>query len=98
MYLKIALAVSVFLLYASFIGFSSYGPYNILRFVVCLFSVFSACLWYGKSERFMWAFVTMAIVMNPIMKIHLSRSTWTVVDLIFAGIILVSTWLLYRED
>lgn len=90
MYLKISLAVIAFLLYAAIIGFHSYAPYNILRLTVCLFSVYSACLWYKKSEFLTWGFAIMAIVMNPIVKIHLSRETWGIVDFVFICVIVVS--------
>jgi ABC-type enterochelin transport system permease subunit len=92
MYFKISLAVSAFLVYTAFIGFGSYAPYNILRTVVCLYSAYSAYFWYEKSERFMWAFAIMAIMINPIFKVHFSRATWGMIDIIFAGIILFATW------
>ena len=98
MYFKISVVVSAFLLYAAFIGFHSYGPYNILRTVVCLFSAYSAYRLYEKSETFAWIFAIMAIIINPIIKIHLSKSTWSLVDVVFAGIILFSAWIFKSED
>lgn len=98
MYFKISVAVSAFLLYAAFIGFHSYDPYNILRTVVCLFSAYSAYRVYEKSETFSWIFAIMAIIINPIIKIHLSKSTWGLVDVVFAGIILFNAWIFKSED
>lgn len=40
----------------------------------------------------------MAIIINPIIKIHLNKSTWSLVDVVFAGIILFSAWIFKSED
>lgn len=111
MYLKVSLAVSAYLVYAALVGFHSYVAYNFLRLIVCFFSIYSAFIWlkiynslyerlifWKLPGRLFWGFVVIAIAINPFFKIHLSRTTWGILDIIFAGFILFCTWLLYFDD
>jgi hypothetical protein len=59
-----------------------YGYYVLLRLVVCLASIFIAWRLKKKGEALMWAFVTLAILYNPIVKVPLGREVWMVANLI----------------
>lgn len=67
-----------------------YGYYTLLRFVVC-----GACLiiaWAHVKECgfdvWVGAFCAAAVLFNPFIPIHLSRSLWTLIDLGLAALLL----------
>ncbi len=79
-----ALAIILFLLFTAFVGFFGYGLYALLRWVVCLASLYWAFR-YWKQRQYIWVvFVLLAILFNPIAKISFTRGTWQFIDLIAA--------------
>ena len=68
-----------------------YGYYTLLRFVVCGVVSFGVYLagQYGKIG-WLWTYLLIAVLFNPIIPIHLERSIWAIVDIGVALIILVS--------
>lgn len=88
---NISFAVAAFLLYTGIIGFHNIGPYNILRWITFIYCGIAAFLWYERKSLFTWIFSIMAIVINPIIKIRMSRGDWQVIDIIYAIIILAIT-------
>lgn len=65
-----------------------YGFFMLLRLCVCGVSIYGAVkLFELKSERLGWGFVVLAIVFNPLVKIHLGRDLWWIMDG-FAGFFL----------
>lgn len=67
-----------------------YDYYTILRIVVCVFFIWSAFIAFEKKiEIFPWIFCTLAILFNPLMKIHLSKPIWMVMDASTAIFILI---------
>ena len=68
-----------------------YGYYQILRWVVCGVTVYSAYLAYeNKNNTWAWIFGVVAVLFNPIATIHLDRETWSVINMIVAAIIITS--------
>jgi len=70
-----------------------YGFYTLLRFVVCTTGAYLGWLAYQK-QKWGW-FVTMAflaILFNPLAKVHFERELWAVLDLIAGGVLLGSVW------
>jgi hypothetical protein len=58
-----------------------YGFFMLLRLCVCGVSIYGALhLFERKSERLAWGCVALAVVFNPIFKIHLGREVWWFAD------------------
>lgn len=58
-----------------------YGFFMLLRLCVCGVSIYGAVkLFERKSERLGWGCVVLAIVFNPLVKIHLGRELWWIMD------------------
>jgi len=47
-----------------------------------------------RGKFWAWTFGLVGALFNPIIPVHLSRDTWTVVDLIVAGLFVLSTILM----
>lgn len=74
-----------------------YGYYTLLRIVATVAFVWAAIAAYEREcEVLPWVFSVMAIVFNPIIKIHLPREVWAAVD-IAAGILLLATQSVVRN-
>lgn len=75
------------------LGDLEYGYYQLLRWLITGASAYSAFWAYGNgSKSWMWLFVVLAILFNPVAPIHLEKSTWQVIDLITAVIFAVSSF------
>jgi hypothetical protein len=77
-----------------------YGYYMLLRLVVCGIFAWAAYITYERKKDVLpWVFGILAIMFNPIMKIHLPKELWAVVD-VCSGIFLlaVSTELLPSKE
>lgn len=65
-----------------------YGYFTLLRFAVCGVGIYAAVqMFEAKRERWAWACVVLAVLFNPIFKVHLGRDLWAVVD-VAAGVFL----------
>ncbi len=72
-------------------GIWPYGYYILLRWVVTGTALF--ILWTAyelKKTSWLWIMGIIALLFNPIAPIHLDKETWVVIDLIVAGLFLVS--------
>ena len=68
-----------------------YSYYQILRWVICGLTGYSAYLAYEtKNNAWMWIFGIIAVLFNPIAPIHFDRKTWSVIDMLVAAIIFIS--------
>ncbi|MFH0819896.1 MAG: DUF6804 family protein [bacterium] len=68
-----------------------YGYYQILRWVICGLTGYSAYLAYEQGKiAWAWILGITAILFNPIAPIYLDRETWSVLDIIAATIIFTS--------
>lgn len=68
-----------------------YGYYQILRWVVCGVVCYSAFLEYQKNHYpWTWAFWIIAVLFNPLASIHLDKDTWIILNIITAGILIIS--------
>ena len=61
-----------------------YGYYTVLRIIVCLAAFFIAWLVLSRdSTRWLgWAFAGLAILYNPIIRVHLDRDTWAILNVL----------------
>lgn len=68
-----------------------YGYYMLLRLVATGVFIWAAIAAYeGKNESLPWIFGVLVILFNPVIKIHLPKEVWAVVD-IAAGVLLLAT-------
>lgn len=68
-----------------------YGYYMLLRFIATGVFAWAAFVAYKrKNEAFPWVYVVLALLFNPLIKIHLPKEFWAVVD-VGAGVLLLST-------
>jgi hypothetical protein len=68
-----------------------YGYYILLRFVATGVFAWAAFVSYErKNQSLPWVFWLLALVFNPIIKIHLPKEFWTFID-IGAGLFLLLT-------
>lgn len=62
-----------------------YGYYQILKWVITISSAYIANYYFkNNNKKYGWIFVSIAILYNPILPIHLIRSTWEIVNIITA--------------
>lgn len=59
----------------------AYGYYVLLRLVVCLASIAIAWRLRERGGLLTWAFVALAILYNPIVRVPLGRDIWMIVNL-----------------
>ena len=72
-----------------------YGYFMLLRVVICASSGYMAYVGFNKGKDvWIWIFVVIAILFNPILPIHLGKDIWAIVDVIVAGIFMVSLFTL----
>ena len=65
-----------------------YGYYTLLRWVACIgFAWLAVGSWSAGSKAWPWAFGLLAIVFNPIAKVHLTKGTWAAVDLAAGAVV-----------
>lgn len=68
-----------------------YWYYQLLRWVVCGVSAYSAYIYYQeKNTTWMWIFIIVAVLFNPIASFYFGREIWEALDIIAAAIIFVS--------
>jgi hypothetical protein len=66
-----------------------YGYYMLLRFIACGVFAWAAYITFERNESILpWVFIVLAIVFNPILKIHFPKEMWTVIDFC-SGILLI---------
>ena len=64
------------------LGYHPYSYYILLRWVVFGSSFYSGWVFSQlKKHGWAWLFFIVGILFNPIIPVHLSRSTWQIVDL-----------------
>ncbi|CAM3297178.1 DUF6804 family protein [Shewanella pealeana] len=75
-----------------------YGYYMLLRLVATVVFVWAALVAHQrKNEVLPWVFGLCAIVFNPIIKIHLPKELWAVID-ITAGMLLLAVQKQIKEQ
>ena len=67
-----------------------YGYYILLRIAACGFFIWAAVITYEKKSQYLpWAFGLLALLFNPIIKIHLPKGLWVAIDVALAIFVLV---------
>lgn len=68
-----------------------YGYYTLVRICICLYSAFLAYKsWQKNIQLWMWIFIVIAVLFNPIIPIYLSRELWAIIDIVVAIVFFVS--------
>ena len=93
--LKVTGAILLFLA----IGKHSYDYYILLRWIV--FSISIYCIYmHTKREEDEWIFLFLLIglLFNPIIPLHLTRRTWKYIDIISGSLLLFSIYTKFRKQ
>jgi len=68
-----------------------YSYYVLLHFVVTITFIWAAFISYEKNKEFFtWSFFMLALIFNPIIKLHFQKETWMFIDII-SGVYLIFT-------
>lgn len=83
--LFIPLIISIIFLTIPFITHVEYGFYQLLRFVVCGASAYSAYTFFKIGIKpLAWLLVGVAIIFNPFFSLHFRREVWHEIDIVTA--------------
>lgn len=71
-----------------------YGYYQLLRLIVCGASAFLAYREFKRRGVGVWTLSlgALALLFNPIVPVHLTRSAWAVIDLGAAAVLALHFW------
>src|SRR5262249_55543948 len=76
-----------------------YGYYVLLRWVCCAVFAYLAFLAVAqKKQRWFCVLGITAVVYNPIIRVHLTREIWSVINVITIGIAVASIFALKLKD
>lgn len=68
-----------------------YGYYTLLRFVACAVFAFAAYVSFTRRARVLpYVFGGLALLFNPLIKVHLPKEVWVAVDIASAVFLLVN--------
>ena len=91
--------MAVFLLDAAQ-GRHSYGFYMMLRLIATVGAVYWALRVHREGmEGWVWAFVVLALLMNPFVPIRMHRTDWQPIDLVLGVLLLCWSgyWFFHRQ-
>ena len=98
-YLLLGRVATIAMLLAA-VGPWPYDSFTLMRFAVCAVTTFGAYQAYKntraavtapqrtRQQVWAWAFALIAFLFNPLIPVHLTRATWTVIDIGVALVIL----------
>ena len=90
--------ISIIMLLLALNDFSS-GYYTLLRIIVCGTSIYLLIAAKElKKISWIWIFGFIAILFNPIIKIHLDEDTWKIWDVVVALVFLCSIFMLNEKN
>lgn len=76
----------------------SYDYYQLLKIAVCTTSAFGIyCAYSWKKNGWIWPFIVLVVVFNPLVAVALGREAWQVVDVI-AGVFIVASIICLRPE
>jgi Family of unknown function (DUF6804) len=68
-----------------------YGYYVLLRWVCCAIFIFLTYQAYMQNKQtWIWVFGVTALIYNPVLRVHLGREIWSIVNILTIGIVLAS--------
>jgi hypothetical protein len=70
-----------------------YDYYTLLRWLVSGVAAYGAFLAKTNgSDGWLWSFLIIAVLFNPIVPVHLTRQTWAPIDVGTGVVMLISIW------
>jgi len=91
------LVCAIFLFLA--LGNLPYGFYVLLRWVTLLACGYSLIVAKSKNDtKWAWAFAVIGLLFNPIIPVHMDKSTWAIVDAITAILMIVSVFFIREKE
>ena len=97
LYLLVGIAIAM-LLWA-LVPTNPYGYYMVLRWVVCGASIYLAVKAHSLAKpKCFWILVVLALLYNPFIRAHLSRDTWSVVNLATIVVFAVTFYVLRKRS
>jgi len=91
--------VASILLAVALYPMNPYAYYVLLRWILCPLFIFLAIRAHVlKKEPWVWIFGVTAAIYNPIIRVHLNREIWSVVNVITIVICLVSLFILFHKN
>ena len=95
----VSIVAIVALLLAIPSGFWPYGYFVLLRWVVAGIALYNLWIAYNLQKMgWVWIMGGVALLFNPILPIHLDKSTWQVIDFVAAFIFVVSVFKISIND
>lgn len=97
--MKLFIQVSLVLILIGCLLRMPYGYYQFMRLATC-----AGFLWLAYSEFkqsghiFTLLYIVLAILFNPVIKVHLDKGTWHVIDVVVAIIILLTILFDLKKD
>lgn len=76
-----------------------YGYYMLLRLVACGVFAWAAFITYERNEEILpWVFGILAMMFNPIFKIHFPKELWAVIDVCSGVFLLLASKKFTRQE
>ncbi len=76
-----------------------YGYYSLLRWVCCAVFAYLAFQAFAQEKQgWLWVLGITAAVYNPIIRVHMTREIWSVINVITIGIAVASIFGLKAND
>ena len=83
--------IAIILLALALNPYNPYGFYVLLRWVCCAIFIFLTITYIeNKKESWIWVFGVLAFIYNPIIRIHLNKFLWTIINITSIVIISIS--------
>ena len=93
----IAQIIAVLMLAWALVPTNPYGYYVLLRVVICGISVYLAYQAFDRGRTgWVWTLGIVAVVYNPLIRVHMTREFWSVVNVVTIGIIVATIWTIPR--
>lgn len=67
-----------------------YGYFGMLRWIVTITAAWLVVRLWSRVTAWKWVFGTISVLFNPIAPIYLSRTAWTIIDIVSAALLLWS--------
>ncbi|MEJ2061522.1 MAG: hypothetical protein P8Y64_13735 [Gammaproteobacteria bacterium] len=88
-------AIAIAMLLWAFYPGNPYGYYILLRWVCCgIFAYLAFQAYTEEDNRWMWVFGVIAAFYNPIIRVHLTRDLWEIINIVTIGISATSIYFL----
>jgi len=93
--IPIAQTIAIVMLAWAHYPHNPYDYYILLRFVVCGISTYLAYKAFELNRTgWVWALSIIAVIYNPILRVHLDRELWTVINVATMLVFVMSMWTL----